>query len=334
MRCRGRILSAAGLAAIRHRSGEPRQTLPATVGADVQTCAACHGDLVDDFRRSPHFNTLHTADDAVVRERLLSGALESDGVHPRFAYELADGKLFLTSDGERLSYPTTYVFGSGRHGHTPVATRTNERGETELLENSLSWYPSGGLNLTIGRDEEEVYKGWNRFGHPMDSEETEDCFRCHTAELKYADSALDLVHLTLGRRCNTCHANLEEHVATQGESLRMVNTWPKQTPRESIRRCGACHRSLETVHLDEWNADDKNLTRFAPIGLELCRCFERQSELRPDCLTCHNPHEEPRGVDETSLDACRNCHTGSEQVHCPNQPATSDCWPATCPRSR
>lgn len=315
-------------------SGSPTprgQSRDSPAGADIETCDSCHSEVVAEFRSSPHFNTLHRATDPEFRARLLDGFLAAEGDRPELKYLVHDTDLVLTSNGDEFPYPTSFIFGSGRHGHTAVSVRLNEQGATELLEHSISWYPRDGLGLTIGRSQ-DVFEGWKRFGHPLDSNLTSDCFGCHTSWLPRQEAALDLDHAILGIRCNRCHLRLEEHIASGGDSLPLVNLWDDLSPRDAIRRCGECHRTPDVIPPDELAPENATLVRFAPIGLELCQCFQNQGSTRLDCTTCHDPHRRPENVNAISLQACLKCHGQTDQTLCTAQPLTSNCLECHMPK--
>lgn len=301
------------------------------VGADIRQCAECHPSLTGQFELSPHFDTLHRADEPEVAARFAGHGVISPSGGPQLSYRLKDGELILYADEDPFTYPATFVFGSGRHGQTPVSTRVNNRNETELLEHDLTWYPGYGLDLTVGHRDDE-FEGLKRFGHPHDAEVTRDCFGCHTSHLPSEGNVLLLDDLIPGIRCNRCHEGLDEHLAAAAEGAAHRSVWADLSPQESIRRCGECHRTIENIHPDRRRPDETSLTRFAPVGLELSPCFQGQGNLRMDCTTCHDPHAPPPDDLSVYRQACLKCHDGAEHASCSAEPATSDCLACHMPK--
>ncbi len=301
------------------------------VGARLQTCAECHSDVTSRFNASAHLDTLHRSREEHVLTRFAGKSWQDGPDAPLLAYDADPGGLVLTADGAPLSFPVKFVFGSGRHGQTPLSVRQTPGGRTESLEHHLTWYPAHGLGLTIGHDPPQA-AGILRFGQPMDVETTERCFGCHTSYLPKVQQALDLDRLVPGVRCNKCHDGLAEHVAAaeRGEPFRDV--WSRLSPLGSVRRCGGCHRTVEDFELRDLRPDNTALLRFAPVGLERSACFQRQRNRRLDCTTCHDPHARPPEDLSVYRRHCATCHDGVEGTECSSPSTGTDCLSCHMPK--
>ena len=300
----------------------------------MSQCRDCHEDVVDSFQLAPHFNTL------------VSGKAES-------VIDLFDGKEFTngpnnyqfvrTEDGVSLqavrtdkSLPVDWLFGAGSHARTPVCVLENADGETELMQHCLSWYPDESVKPTLGSDGETL--DLTNLGTPSGHGETRECFGCHATTLVVEDGRIEFEKSQLSIQCTRCHENSEQHVADalEGEpSVSSFNSWAKLSPLDSINRCGECHRRMDHFPADELVPDNKQLARFASVGIALSDCFVNQTEQhRMDCTTCHNPHRPAESNPRFYNRICLECHQSEqpELAVCDKMPNDSDCVSCHMPR--
>ncbi|MDP6442399.1 MAG: multiheme c-type cytochrome [Pirellulaceae bacterium] len=298
---------------------------------NASACRDCHVDQWDDFQDAPHRLALTAGSSAEVRERLL-GQRFADGVLT-WEYVAHEGGVALRCSGYDRLLPVDWVFGSGTHAQTPVSVWTNPRGETELLEHRVSWYPdTQSLGATLGQNDDGSPPVDAKYGiraagllHPPAA--ARDCFRCHTTSLQQRPQRTPKISQT-GVSCARCHVGSEEHVAYQQEAgaAAPLESWRGLTPRESINRCGECHRRADQFTPDELTIENSRLIRFAPVSLAQSKCFtvSEKTDRRLDCLTCHNPHQAAATDPAHYRKRCLSCH-GDGQTACSEEPPESNC---------
>jgi hypothetical protein len=311
------------------RPAAPRSQLQ--VPLDEQACAACHSEVVQQFATTPHRRTLTPGTDDSLRQAFT----EASQLQAREfgEYRLLQDRLTVISPLAGQTFPVDWVFGSGHHARTPVTLDRDLQGRTTLLEHRLSWYPgvsAGLVDFTLGNAAAGTASaGTEACGKSLNSDATAECFGCHTTFLPFDGPAIAWNKLVPGVRCARCHLTDRAHVAAAergAHDLRM-DSWKSLSPRDSIRRCGECHRRADQLTPDELRTDNLMLVRFAPVGLEQSRCFQQQSTKRLDCVTCHDPHR-PAETDPAFYSAqCAVCHTGAspQEPRCRVEPAATDC---------
>ena len=310
----------------------------------MNRCAECHQELFDSFATSPHRRTLTPADDATVHERFSGHEYQWPTAGPRFRFETRGTELWMKSDAYPDPIRIDWIFGSGRHAQTPVSIWTNAEGKTELLEHAVSWYPSAGLGLTLGHDENQTGRwGIDALGSRLEHARSMDCFECHVTHLPQISGRIDEGGIVTGVRCARCHRGGERHIAAveQGGDI-AIERWSSLSPLESINRCGECHRRADQLAKVDLDPDRKVLIRFAPVGLAMSACFQHQQDsqrdenesVRLDCLTCHDPHRPSESDPRFYTAKCLSCH-GANQAQapvCASQPMTSQCLECHMPK--
>ena len=338
------ILATAAVIAAVAWTQTPREDVPAevrplvsspTVPPTMAQCADCHQDICNQFRSASHGQTLWSGTDpkAMAKFEGQSASWPADGTQLRF---VRDGdSLYLECEGRPQRSRVDWFFGSGHHAITPVSLQLNPAGESEMRQLSLSWYPDVGLAPTLGQDgESAVPAGMAALGEWLDHAETTSCFGCHTTHLPLEHGQILEAGVIPGISCARCHYDAAKHLDSGGQVDGILERWASLTPRESINRCGECHRRADQMTELDKDPNRPELVRFASVGLVLSRCFLGQDEsgsnqppVRLDCLSCHDPHHAMQTDRTAYKSVCISCHARQEPFApmCPSHPTSSDC---------
>ena len=252
-----------------------------------------------------------------------------------------------------------YVIGSGNHSRSYL----HRAADGQLIELPVSWYSesSGYWAMSPGYDR----KGQNDFRRAIPPE----CMFCHNG-YPSGDVGLDRSifpnTMPMGIDCQRCHGPGYAHVeaARSGHStaelLRSTIVNPASLGRErQLEVCMECH--LETSHHEpneqrlynrdifsyrpgepisnyklyfertEGASDDSFEIAHAAYRLRKSACF-RNSQMT--CLTCHDPHDIPRGQEAVAhyTEVCLTCHR--QVAHTVALPTGSTCLSCHMPKRR
>ena len=250
-----------------------------------------------------------------------------------------------------------YVIGSGNHAQTFLHRNTDGR----LFEMPVSWYSeqgrrekgerSGYWAMSPGYDK-SVHQDFRRLI-------SQDCMSCHNGYPRalVTDDGNGPVFtgaLPEGIDCQRCHGPGQAHIdAIQSEDVdagRQTIVNPGRFDRErQLEACMQCHlestsgplpfriRRYERppfsyvpgkplgdyfIHFDHAagaGREDKFEIAGAAYRLRKSACFQR-SEMT--CLTCHDPHDIPRGAEAVQryVAICQSCHQGTHRSGMPRAP--------------
>ncbi|MDA1161697.1 MAG: multiheme c-type cytochrome [Planctomycetota bacterium] len=310
-------------------------------------CRQCHEQEVEAFEAAPHLHTLWKPDDPLVVSRFDHGKFRwptpgTDGQEFQFQFDDDGDGLKLSCDALPESARFDWVLGSGRHAMTPVELKTDADGQTILKQLSVTWYPGIGTGVTLGQDPNiPPPHDLNAFGEWLPHAEAKNCLGCHATHLPVTGGVIDEARIIPGVRCARCHENGREHIrkANEGSPTGMVR-WSKLSPRESINRCGECHRRADQLTKIDLDSERKELIRFASVGLVMSPCFHGQDEsestrpaVRLDCLACHDPHRPAESAPDRYVEICNRCHAGSKQFapDCSSSRTDRNCLPCHMP---
>jgi Doubled CXXCH motif (Paired_CXXCH_1) len=223
-------------------------------------------------------------------------------------------------------YKLDYVVGAGASGLTFLIRRENY-----LFQAPLSFYSkTGKWDFSPGYEGADI--GFTRVV-------PEACITCHAGRVRavanrngeYLDPPFE--ELSIG--CENCHGPGQRHVDTLGKGSASIVNPAKLQPRLAEEACMACHQRGDTRILQPGKRYDdfrpgqwllKTLAIFkipAQAGqqtpsdllehddaMKASRCF-RASNGRLSCLTCHDPHAQPRGEETVAYfrNKCFTCHT-------------------------
>lgn len=340
---------------------------------DAQVCTACHAGIAATYKKTGMARSFYrpTAENVIedysranTYDHKASGLryrmVEREGRFYQRRYTLEEGK-----EANVVEEQVDYVLGSGNHARTYLH-RTRQG---KLVELPVSWYVerSGYWNMSPGFDRADQPDMHGTIGA--------ECMFCHNAYLqpneipqkKREDTVFPAV-LPEGIDCQRCHGPGAAHVeaATQGKASveeirsRIVN--PAKLPRQrQLEVCLECHmetsarhvpsgirtygRELESFRPGEALGDYKTYferpkdpksddfeVAHAGYGLLRSACF-RNSQMT--CLTCHNPHDVPRGVaaKKQYIAVCEGCHQAVSHKNVA-MTAGSDCLSCHMPKRR
>ena len=280
----------------------PRQLVSdARVPPKNARCAECHQEIAQRFAESGHARTLLPGNARELLARFVDQEFQWPSNGPRYRYVVSEQKVWLTRDDSPIRLPIDWILGDGHHGQTAVTLTINPAGATELWQHALSWYPQAGLALTPGFDASRpAQEGVAGLGEWLNHASALECLGCHATYLPMnSQGAIQSERIQVGVGCVRCHYDADRHVIERGATGSFLEKWPRLSPRESINRCGECHRQAEQIALmtpGPLHCDRTDLIRFAPVGLTQCRCFTGQEAtgkdsppIRLDCISCHMP---------------------------------------------
>ncbi len=284
-------------------------------------CGQCHTDEAATHVKGAmaHASDLASESDILARHSPLRFQLGG------FSYQIVrrgDQSIYSVRKGsEEISVPIQYGLGFGIAGQTYVFERNGF-----YYESHVSFFPEGGLDITIGHFRSEPTSLEDALGKPMDPEEARKCFACH-ATASVTDNRLEPSRMIPGVTCEACHGPGARHVAAMKAS-RFRPTFifnPGQlSATDSVDFCGACHRTGRDVKI--LRTDGVQNVRFQPYRLQKSRCWVRTGRLT--CQSCHNPHE-PLAHGAAYYDQkCLTCHLSH-----PGEQATRERLGPACPVS-
>jgi len=252
-----------------------------------------------------------------------------------------------------------YVIGSGNHSRSYL----HRAPDGQLIELPVSWYSegSGYWAMSPGYD----WKGQKDFRRAI----TGECMFCHNGYPE-GDAGLERSifpeKLPQGIDCQRCHGPGRAHVeaAMSGhaapELVRSTILNPGRLGREQqLEVCMECHLKTSFHEPSEERAFDRAVFSyrpgqplqdfklyFEPVGhenddnfeidhaayrLRKSACF-RNSQMT--CLTCHDPHDIPRGQEAQAhyKEVCLSCH--HDVAHTVTLPPISTCLTCHMPKRR
>lgn len=307
-------------------------TKPEVKYVGSESCRTCHQGDTMAFRRTGMGRSM--ADIDLTREPP-DAVYEHAPSKRRYQVVRKDGQLWhrellLTAGPPEVvlsEFPVKYVVGSGRHSLTYLVEV-----DGFMVESPVTWYTSRkAWGMSPGYDTPH-HKGFER-------SVGEGCLYCHAGHAEAVGASLHKVRVVEASiSCERCHGpgalHVEHHsnrkpLKEDGIDRTIVN--PRHLPRalaEAI--CQQCHlRASATIEgrrrgqaafrpglpLQDFRQDyklsaaDHSMTVVGHVEqMHLSRCYQKSDTLT--CLTCHNPHDEPRPADRDKHynAACATCH--------------------------
>ncbi len=317
--------------------------LAPAVYADPSVCASCHEQIARTYSLTGMARSFSkvSASEFQPLNRLYHKAsdrhyatVERGGTLYQRRHQIG----FDGSEANALELEAHYVVGSGNHARTLVHRKADGR----LVQMPVSWYAERGGYWAMS-------PGYDRPAH-MDFRRVIDagCMSCHNGYPR-APVQHDLEGpkfegpLPEGIDCQRCHGPGQAHVETikSGDveaGVRAIVNPAKLDRERQLDVCMQCHlESTSTplpfqiqryenspfsytpgkplrdyfIHFDHAagtpGRDDKFEIAGGAYRLRKSACFQR-SEMT--CLTCHNPHDIPRGAKavERYVAICQSCH--------------------------
>jgi predicted CXXCH cytochrome family protein len=334
--------------------------------ADAASCAVCHDEIARTYRLTGMARSFAklgpgtAGADFTVRNRLHHAAsdrhytmLERSG---RF-YQRRHDLGFDRQEANVVELEATHVVGSGNHARTFL----HHSADGTLRQLPVTWYADRGGYWAMS-------PGYDRPAH-LDFRRPimEDCMSCHNGYPRAAvqnDSSRPRFAEPLpeGIDCQRCHGPAQAHIDAiktgDIERGRRMVVNPARFDRDrKLEACMQCHLEstssplpfqirrfehdpfsyipgqaladyfLHFDHAPGTNRDDKFEIAGGGYRLRKSACFQ-QSEMT--CVTCHNPHDIPRGATAVQhyVSVCQGCH---QDVHRGGVPAVQNAGArATC----
>ncbi|MEZ4435857.1 MAG: hypothetical protein R3F65_25955 [bacterium] len=304
----------------------------AAMRAAEESCADCHPEVVDAWRRSPMGRSLGRLDPTLAAT-LGDGAVTHPATGERFT--VAGGRVFAelpAADAPGARFEATHVIGSGAH------TRSFARLDGTLSLMPLTWYRSrGGWDLSPGYDIAD---------HPAFYRRARlECLACHADPPAMAAGTDDrLLGEPVAIGCARCHGDPRPHVAARLAGQPSPPVVPTRLdPGLGADVCGQCHLQ-GAVRLLRAGRRWDDTAPGRPLG-EVVAVFARETpgqafgiashaerlgrsacaQASPTarvCTTCHAPH--PTGAVPDRSAGCRGCHGGDAAHRCTG-PSGDDC---------
>lgn len=293
-----------------------------------KTCFACHSAIYQSFQKTDMGRSMSPASDWSTASLSPEATITQPGTaHTLRSFHDASG--WHQSESEQgvfsVEYPVEYAVGSGANGITFLIRRGNF-----LFQAPLSYYSkTQKWDLSPGYEQADL--GFSRAV-------PEECLNCHTgravpsSETPGAFKDPPFAEMAIG--CENCHGPGADHVRSGGKQPRSIVNPAKLKPRLAENICMNCHQTGDTRVLQpgkhfsdfrpgEWLIDTVAIVKEPSISssqeadllehfsaMQSSRCF-RESGGKLSCLTCHDPHVQPRtsGTAAYFRARCLTCHT-------------------------
>jgi predicted CXXCH cytochrome family protein len=338
---------------------------------DSSVCAGCHPKAAEGYARSGMARSFGIVRAGTLAAQTPPGKFHHDLTEQDYSVSRRNGRLYLSRsvagyDGrpaDVLEAEMAYWIGSGNHARSYLSRGTAGK----LVELPLTWYPADGgkWGMSPGYDV-AFHAGFSRkiaygcvfchTGYP-DLPPNADQDAAGWKLPGNLDGGID---------CQRCHGPGEAHVnaarqkqSADGVRASIVNP-KKLDPERGMEVCLQCHLETTSVRLPSFmlrygrgvfsyrpgeplqdfilhfdraaGADRGDLLEFVgeAYRLRMSACFQ-QSKGALTCMTCHNPHDIPRGEVATGYYAriCRSCHETTRQ-----HAASPDCAGCHMPKRR
>jgi predicted CXXCH cytochrome family protein len=358
------ICAAAAFFLLRSKPSPSASThAPQSAYVDGAECASCHQEIAATYAKTgmgrSFFKPTLTN---VVENYTHANTLDHKPSGLHYTMLQRNGEFFqrrsqLGFDGKEtgvMEERVDYVIGSGNHSRTYL----HRAADGQLIELPVSWYTGAGGSWAMSPGYDR--KSQSDFSRAI----TPECMFCHNGYPSGdvglepdIDRSIFPAKLPEGIDCQRCHGPGRAHVeaARSGhatpELLRSTIVNPASLSRErQLEVCMQCH--LEPTHHDpneerlfnreifsyrsgeplsdyklyfdraDLPNDDTFEIAHAAYRLRKSACF-RNSQMT--CLTCHDPHDIPRGQEAIAhyTEVCLNCHR--QVAHTVALPAASNC---------
>jgi Flp pilus assembly protein TadD len=302
---------------------------PTTGYVGSRACYACHSGIYRSFEKTGMGRSMSLASEWGTDKLAGQAVITQQGSTRTFAVS-HNQSGWLQRESEpgvfEVEHPLDYVVGSGENGLTFLIRRGRF-----LFQAPLSYYSkSGKWDFSPGY--EHVDLGFSR-------EVPEECINCHAGRavpVRNGFGAYDdppFQQLAIG--CENCHGPGEAHVKSLGKLTGSIVNPAKLKPRLAEDICLNCHQSGDArvtqpgkSYLDfrpgEWLFDTAIIFKQPAqpgaqeeadllnhvSAMRSSRCF-RESAGKLSCLTCHDPHTQPResAIPTYYRAKCLTCHS-------------------------
>jgi predicted CXXCH cytochrome family protein len=304
-------------------------------------CAQCHQLIYNSFSRTDMGRSMSTVTPAVLKELPNSASLFNPQQNRHFNVFVKDGHLYQSEwevgeSGKEIFRETErveWIIGAGANAVGGIVQRGDR-----LFEAPLTFYKkTQAWALSPGYEDED--RGFSR---PTEAE----CIVCHSARPNPVGGATGefrnppFDELAMG--CENCHGpgamhvrEMQEGKTKPGSANHSIVNPAKLSPWLADNICMSCHQNGDARVLQPGKAVqdfrpgqplDNTLailmappTRESPpdsdhvqhyFSMTLSKCY-RSSKAKLSCITCHDPHVQPRSeqVSAHFKEKCLGCHT-------------------------
>ncbi|QJD95510.1 hypothetical protein HH214_06305 [Mucilaginibacter robiniae] len=309
--------------------------------AGSKACMKCHKDIYSNYLHTAHYQT----------SRLASAGSIHGSFEPEKNTVVFNAHLKAVMEKRKNGfYQVSYVGGKPTEAHPFNLTIGGIKAETylywkdkQVLQLPMSYY--------VG------LKGWgNSPGYEGDHIDFSRvigirCFECHASygkELPQESQSLtdrpvrlDKNALMLSIDCERCHGPGTNHVNYHTEypdvkTAKYIAKYSALTRAQKIDMCAQCHsgnsgrmvKSTFTFKPGDALDSYKEVSFYHPVVdsanldvhgnqtqlLASSPCFIKS---KMDCATCHNTHNNERGIAQLFVNRCQSCHSTAKHNFCP-----------------
>lgn len=298
----------------------------AVMYAGSKACYACHTGIYRSFSQSDMGRSMSLAKDWKPGVLPPEATLRQPGGSRVFTVSHKESGWFQSESEPGVfetEHPLGYTVGSGANGLTFLIQRGNY-----LFQAPLSFY-SRANKWDFSPGYEQADLGFSR----VVPEECINCHACRAAPIANRSGAYaenPFTELAIG--CENCHGPGEAHVKSVGKKPGTMVNPAKLNPRLAENICMNCHqvgdtrvlqsgKSYQDFRPGQWLFDTAVIVRQTGrtdqadllehySAMQVSRCF-RISNGKLSCLTCHDPHVQPRNQEAVGYyrAKCLTCHT-------------------------
>lgn len=341
---------------------------------DAAVCASCHREIAATYKKTGMARSFYRPTTKnVVEDYTGTHTVSHQASGLQYRMEERDGRFFQRrseagfdgQEGNVREEQVDYVIGSGNHARTYL----HRSATGHLIEMPVSWYTerSGSWAMSPGYDR----KGQEDFRRAI-TPECLFCHNGYpeidATAAQGKDATIFPEKLPEGIDCQRCHGPGRAHVeaarsrGATAEAVRAAIVNPARLTRDrQMEVCMQCHLETSSRHLpNEVRAYDREIFSYRPgqplgdykmyfdrisegpadrpfeivhaaVGLRRSACFLKS---QMTCITCHNPHNIPRGEEATRqyTQVCQSCHQGV--THTVALPVGETCLSCHMPKRR
>ena len=341
---------------------------------DPSVCADCHNDIAETYRktgmgrsfsRPAPQNIIEDYSKNNTFDHKLSGYSYTMTERGERFFERRHTIGFDGKETDVVDEQVDYIIGSGNHARTFL----HRTAQGQLAELPVSWYSEGSGSWAMSpgydrRDQQDIRRTitpeclFCHDGYPQ----TDQAAVRDEKELAVFPSKLPE-----GIDCQRCHGPGRAHVAaakagnSSSQVIRNSIVNPGRLPRDrQMEICMQCHLETSSRHVpneiraygravssyrpgqplgdykiyidqEKKPTDDTFEVAHAAYRLRKSACFMKSDMT---CLTCHDPHDIPRGAQGTQhyVEVCAECHKAA--AHRSALPTGSNCISCHMPKRR
>jgi cytochrome c553 len=297
------------------------------VGAEV--CARCHAMKTATQKETPMAKNLALAQDAEILHAHPAMAFSANKFEYRIDTDQKQSTFSIAGEGERLSYPLLWAFGTGRVAQSYLFKQQDGK----FYEARASYFTNlHDLDFTPARALASASSIEQAMYRPVPMDEVRRCFACH-ATAANVGGVFDEQHLIPGVGCEACHGPGAGHVKLMDNRAAKGSGAGKSAifnpgdllAADAVDFCGACHGTWWDTKLS--GVKGASAARSAPYRLVTSKCWGT-GDARLACAACHDPHRQLQ-TDASDYDPiCLSCHVSGT-----GEKPTSSHPGAACPKA-